>query len=185
MTAERFGLSISDSDIARLTGRRAHEVFADLASGIGGTDEAEFLAAVSTTTAALFDEHLVAFEDGEDTVEHLHRIGFRLGVASSSDTGRLGLSLRLTGLTEYFEVVVSGDHVDSGKPSPDIYLAAAADLGVDPRDCVAVEDSPPGIASARSAGMRVVAVDRGQFGLDALGLADVVVPKLTPAVFLG
>ena len=57
-----------------------------------------------------------------------------------------------------FDTVVVGDDVERGKPHPDPYLLAAARLGVDPRDCLAVEDSPTGVASALAAGCTVLAV---------------------------
>ncbi len=57
-----------------------------------------------------------------------------------------------------FAAVVTGDAVSHGKPHPEAYLAAARELGVDPRDCVAIEDSPPGAASAAAAGCQVVVV---------------------------
>ena len=57
-----------------------------------------------------------------------------------------------------FDVIVAGDQVDYGKPHPEPYLTAAARLGVDPTRCVAIEDSPPGIASAHAAGCVVLAV---------------------------
>jgi beta-phosphoglucomutase-like phosphatase (HAD superfamily) len=53
---------------------------------------------------------------------------------------------------------VTGDEVTNGKPAPDPYLRAAALLGVDPVDCVAIEDSPTGVASALAAGCRTIAV---------------------------
>ncbi|WP_369068979.1 HAD family hydrolase [Kineococcus terrestris] len=56
-----------------------------------------------------------------------------------------------------FAVVVAGDEVERGKPAPDPYLRAAERLGVDPAACVALEDSPPGVASAEAAGCRTVA----------------------------
>jgi HAD superfamily hydrolase (TIGR01509 family) len=57
-----------------------------------------------------------------------------------------------------FAAVVTGDQVLDGKPHPEAYLTAAARLGVDPRRCVAIEDSPTGVASAEAAGCVVVAV---------------------------
>jgi HAD superfamily hydrolase (TIGR01509 family) len=57
-----------------------------------------------------------------------------------------------------FAVVVTGDQVLDGKPHPEAYLTAATELGVDPRRCVAIEDSPTGVASAEAAGCVVVAV---------------------------
>ena len=57
-----------------------------------------------------------------------------------------------------FDVIVTGDQVMDGKPHPEAYLTAAARLGVDPARCVAIEDSPTGIASAEAAGCVVVAI---------------------------
>ncbi len=83
--------------------------------------------------------------------------------------------------SDTFDVVVTGDEVSHGKPHPAPYLAAAAALGVDPRDCVAIEDSKTGVASATAAGCAVVVVAAGRLveaaerrvvvaGLEALGL---------------
>ncbi len=58
-----------------------------------------------------------------------------------------------------FAVVVTGDDVERGKPHPEAYLRAARELGVEPGDCVAIEDSPPGIASAMAAGARTLGVE--------------------------
>ena len=57
-----------------------------------------------------------------------------------------------------FAAVVTGDQVRHGKPDPEAYLTAAARLGVPPGDCLAIEDSPAGVASAEAAGTAVVAV---------------------------
>ncbi|MFM9038128.1 MAG: HAD family hydrolase, partial [Actinomycetota bacterium] len=57
-----------------------------------------------------------------------------------------------------FTATVVGDEVNEGKPHPEPYLLAARKLGVDPRECVAIEDSPTGVRSALAAGCRVIAV---------------------------
>jgi HAD superfamily hydrolase (TIGR01509 family) len=75
-----------------------------------------------------------------------------------------------------FQAVITGDSVDSGKPHPEPYLRAAAALAVDPVDCVAIEDSPTGAASAGAAGCVVVAV-RNQVAIDPAP-GRVVVPSL-------
>jgi beta-phosphoglucomutase-like phosphatase (HAD superfamily) len=80
-----------------------------------------------------------------------------------------------------FEVIVAADEVGSGKPAPDVYLAAAERLGVDARDCVCVEDSGNGILAAVRAGMKVIAVPDPRFPPDAavLGQAHLVLGSLT------
>ena len=60
---------------------------------------------------------------------------------------------------ETFRVIVTGDKVERGKPHPEPYLTAAASLGLDPQDCVAIEDSNTGAKSAEAAGCAVLVVE--------------------------
>lgn len=85
------------------------------------------------------------------------RCGLRLAIASSSSRRLIDAVCDRLGLTG-IEVRCSGLEVASGKPAPDVYLEAARRLAVAPAVCLAIEDSPNGIASAKSAGMRCVAV---------------------------
>jgi HAD superfamily hydrolase (TIGR01509 family) len=115
---------------------------------------------------------------------------FPLALASSSNREVFEEALRLAGLTDCFRVTVSSEEVARGKPAPDVYLEAARRLGVTPNRCAAVEDSHAGIRSAKSAGMRVVAIPNAAYPPDgeALALADAVVPSLddlTVNVLLG
>lgn len=61
-------------------------------------------------------------------------------------------------LNDFFENITTGEEVDSPKPAPDIFLTASEKLGVDPRDCLAIEDSATGVIAAKEAGMKVIAV---------------------------
>lgn len=84
-----------------------------------------------------------------------------LAVASSAHPAVIRAVLAATGLAEAFDVVVSSDEVEHGKPDPDVYLEAARRLGVDPAGCVVVEDSLNGVLAARRAGMVAVLVPNG------------------------
>ena len=79
-------------------------------------------------------------------------------VASSSLRSWVDLKLETLGLQDSFVVVLGGDDVSRGKPEPDIYLLAAERLNIPPAQCIAIEDSPVGIAAAVSAGIYTVAV---------------------------
>jgi HAD superfamily hydrolase (TIGR01509 family) len=105
---------------------------------------------------------------------------FPLALASSSNREVFEAVLELAGLAECFRATVSSEEVERGKPAPDVYLEAARRLGVEPETCAAVEDSHAGIRSAKSAGMRVVAIPNASYPPDdeALGLADAVVGSL-------
>ena len=84
--------------------------------------------------------------------------GWRLALASSSSADLIETVLDALALRDAFEVVRSAEHEARGKPAPDVYLSTARDLDLAPADCVAVEDSVHGVASAIAAGMRCVAV---------------------------
>jgi HAD superfamily hydrolase (TIGR01509 family) len=108
-----------------------------------------------------------------------------LGLASSSNRPVIDAVLRSASLTECFAATVSGDEVARGKPSPDVYLAAAHKLDVDPVRAAAVEDSTNGVRAGAAAGMLVIAVPNREFppADDALALAALVVEsigELTP-----
>ena len=90
-----------------------------------------------------------------------------VGIATSSDSHHAAFSLRsavaanaceIRGLQDRFDCIVTGDQVAHGKPAPDIYKEAARRLGVDPKSCIALEDSGPGIMAASAAGMIAIMV---------------------------
>lgn len=91
-------------------------------------------------------------------VELLKKNKFRLSLASSSNYDTIQLVLKKLRLESYFEVVFSGDRVKKGKPDPEIYLKTAEKLKVDPKQCLVLEDTLTGVNSAKSAGMKCIAV---------------------------
>jgi HAD superfamily hydrolase (TIGR01509 family) len=92
-------------------------------------------------------------------------------IASSSKPERIRLSLSITGLLDQFEPhIYSATMVERGKPAPDLFLHAARDMGMEPDDCLVIEDSPAGVEAAKSAGMRVFGFTGGSHAL-AGGLA--------------
>jgi beta-phosphoglucomutase-like phosphatase (HAD superfamily) len=95
-----------------------------------------------------------------------------LGLASSANRPVIDAVLGVSGLDRFFAATVSSEEVARGKPAPDVYLAAASALDVDPSDVVAIEDSANGIRSAAAAGMTVVAFPNAQFPPDAEALAE-------------
>lgn len=79
-------------------------------------------------------------------------------IASTSPARWVVPAAERIGVTRLFATIVSGDDVARRKPAPDVYLEAARRLGADPSRSVAIEDSAPGIAAARAAGMRTIAI---------------------------
>ncbi|MEH0843630.1 HAD family phosphatase [Micromonospora sp. CPCC 205711] len=125
--------------------------------------------------------------DDADAVVRRMAARWPLGLASSSPTRLIAAALAATGLADVFGATLSTEETARGKPAPDVWLAVAERLGVDPTRCVAIEDSSNGVRSAAAAGMRVVAVPHGSYPLDpdAAALAAALLPSvhaLTPDV---
>ncbi len=111
-------------------------------------------------------------------LDELGQRGYKLGLASSSASGIVSGTLEMLGFQDRFDVVVSGDMVAASKPDPDIFFLAAERLGVQPGECVVVEDSPRGVEGAKSAGMFVVAVRSGPVPESEISGADRVISSL-------
>ena len=129
-----------------------------------------------------YREHLPLLPGAAEAVRGLARAGrWRLAVASSAPKSLISTVLAASGLAPLFAAAVSSEEVPLGKPAPDVYLEAAARLGVPATACAAVEDSSNGLRSAAAAGMAVIAVPRPQYppAPDALAGARVVLTSLT------
>jgi HAD superfamily hydrolase (TIGR01509 family) len=115
-------------------------------------------------------------------LEAVRRLAARwpLGLASSANRPVIDRVLEQAGLASSFTATVSSEEVARGKPAPDVYLAAADELGVDPGTAAAVEDSANGLRSAAAASMLVIAVPNHTYPpeADALKLANLVVQSL-------
>jgi HAD superfamily hydrolase (TIGR01509 family) len=128
---------------------------------------------------AIYRERLPLLPGAIDAVKRM-AARWPVGLASSANRPVIDLVLAVSGIEEFFSATVSGEEVRRGKPAPDVYLSAAASLGVDPAACAAVEDSTAGLRSAAAAGMLVVAVPNREFppAEDALAGADLVLGSL-------
>ena len=82
----------------------------------------------------------------------------RTGLATMSYRPQVKRILEILGLTDAFDFVATREDVENGKPDPEIYLLVAREIGVTPRECLVLEDSPTGVKGAINAGMKVVAI---------------------------
>jgi beta-phosphoglucomutase-like phosphatase (HAD superfamily) len=159
----RRGHRATAADVADCTGlgyRATYDHLAAVDAAVMLPSAEELWPEVQAALAASFDRGLAVFPDAAGCVPELVLYGVPLAVASSSRRERLDLTLERSGLARYFAATVAGDEVEHGKPAPDVYLLAAQRLGVRPQDCLAVEDTGHGAASAVAAGMRVLGIAR-------------------------
>ena len=94
----------------------------------------------------------------KDILEYLKGEGVKVGVASSTRRDAVVKELTDAGFIDYFDIVVGGDAVKISKPNPEIYTIACRELGVEPSETFAIEDSYNGIRAAKAAGMRPIMV---------------------------
>ncbi len=93
-----------------------------------------------------------------DFLEYCKEQGIKMGIATSNSRKLVENIISVHNLERYFTCIMTGCDVEKGKPSPDIYLAVAKELSVEPKDCLVFEDIIPGILAGKAAGMQVCAV---------------------------
>jgi HAD superfamily hydrolase (TIGR01509 family) len=179
LVTERGGHWAADAQ-RRLMGMSTPEWARYLSEDLGvGLPPGEVAALVTERMAARYREHIPLLPGAAGAVRRL-AARWPLGLASSAPAVLIETVLQAAGLRPDFQVTMSTEQVPHGKPAPDIYLAVAGRLGVQPSDAAAVEDSSNGLRSAAAAGLHVIAVPRPEFppDPDALAQASLVLPGL-------
>jgi HAD superfamily hydrolase (TIGR01509 family) len=110
-----------------------------------------------------FANRIDAFPSTKTVLQELRQMNLHLAVATSSVSASAGPFLDRHELTAFFEVVVTGEEVEHGKPDPEIYLCAGEKLGFGADACLVIEDALSGIAAAKAAKMRVAAIPDTRF----------------------
>jgi HAD superfamily hydrolase (TIGR01509 family) len=147
---------------ARFQGRTLVQNLKSVEELIGGPMPAHWPYLLAMRTAAEFVKQLRAVPGVESVLSVLAEREQPICVASQSSLPRVELSLRVARLSDFFgQSVFTASMVQRGKPFPDLFLFAAARLGVAPERAVVIEDSPSGVAAARAAGMRVFGYTAG------------------------
>ena len=154
------GYAITSAQVhARFLGRSSREARAEVESEMGRVLPDAYTAQLKSTIDRVFGEHLTAVPG---IAEALARLTLPVCVASSGTPTRIVSSLTSTGLLERFAPnLFSASQVQKGKPAPDLFLFAAAQMGAAPARCVVIEDSVPGVIGAKAAGMTVLGFHGG------------------------
>jgi sugar-phosphatase len=181
-----FGVALSERDLLDSTGQPIEELIPVWRRRASAPDPA----GTELTDAEIADliiDRVIAHVTAEGrpmpgvtaAIALFERCGLRLAIASSSPLRLIDAVCDRLGLTR-ITVRCSAMDEARGKPAPDVYLTAARRLGVAAANCLALEDSPAGVASARSAGMRCVAVPDPLLAADPrYREADLVLGSLT------
>jgi beta-phosphoglucomutase family hydrolase len=157
-------------------GKRNDEI---LRGRLGADLSDEFIARVSLAKEEVYrglirTKGLELLPGARHWLERFKAEGWLQALATSAPRGNIDAVFAALGIGEYFDAAISSEEVRAGKPEPDVFLTAAAKMGVAPRDCVVIEDAPAGIEAARRAGMKSVGVLTTHRELKA----DLVAPSL-------
>jgi mannitol-1-/sugar-/sorbitol-6-/2-deoxyglucose-6-phosphatase len=180
-----LGIDLSESDLLDSTGQTIAELVPIWRQRLAGPREGTELSddEIADRITDLVAEHVAAegapMPGVMDAIALFKKEGLRLAIASSSPRRFIDVVCQRLGLAE-IEVRRSAMDEVNGKPAPDVYLAAARQLGVAPEACLALEDSAHGVAAAKSAGMRCIAVPDPKLAADpGYRAADAVLASLT------
>jgi len=177
LTLQDEGIPITREQFLSTFGQRNDSI---ISLWLGSKATAERAARISESKETMY-RHLVR-RDGisplpgvADWVRRLHGQGWRQAIASAAPRANIETVLEVLSATHIFDAVVSAEDVHRGKPDPEVYLLAAARVGVAPVRCVVVEDAAAGIDAAHAAGMRSIGVGKNS---KRLAGADLVVRSL-------
>ena len=149
----------SEEDFKRNFGKRNDTIIRNI---VGGSISSEEVDAIAIEKEAIFRQKVAAnlkpLPGAIDLIRSLKEYGVKIALASSAPIENIQLVTRDLGLNDCFDVIVWGREVTEGKPSPQGFLLAAKRLGIEPKNCVVIEDSVAGVTAAKRAGMKCLAV---------------------------
>jgi HAD superfamily hydrolase (TIGR01509 family) len=186
--AARHGVEIPDELVERTMGLKCAEVRSLMQEHFDARGVEADATALHRERNALMIERIEA--EGApvkpglyELLDHVRARGMKAAVASAASPRRVETLLRKSGLTDAFDAVVHGGDARRGKPAPDLFLEAAARLGLAPRDCLVLEDSANGALAAHAAAMPLILIpDEVEPAEEIRALALAVLPSLADVI---
>ncbi len=165
---KEIGFQGKIEDIHKLIGTTMDKTYDMLVDLLGKKISKE---AVKERNEAYFRQNPFNYKEGlkegvTETMKWLKLQGISCAICSSSPLATIEKVVDQCGLSEYVSFYLSGENFKESKPHPEIYLTAAARFGVEPKECIVIEDSTMGIQAGKNAGMPVIAIMDERFDLD-------------------
>ncbi|MFC1872534.1 HAD family hydrolase [Chloroflexota bacterium] len=173
------GVAYTEADFWCYFGQRNDNI---IHAALGATVTAKQITEIADEKEAIYRQiiggNVQALPGSLELMRALFERGVAMAVASSAPPENIEFILGRLSINKYFQAVVYGYEVKAGKPAPDVFFLAAEKLGVKPAGCVVFEDAVAGVAAAKSAGMKCVALTTSH-PPERLNVADRVVENLT------
>jgi beta-phosphoglucomutase len=161
-TLEHEGVTLTYEQFLARFGQRNDRILRDWLGEDAGAEQIQSIGAAKEQEYRRLaeEEGLEPLAGAAEWVARLHEAGWKQAVASSAPRANVDVMLRVLNLDRSFDATVAAEDVTTGKPDPEVFLAAAFRLHVPPSRCIVVEDAAAGIEAARRAGMRSIGVSR-------------------------
>ncbi len=158
-TSEKFSLPDGEAFYELVSGSPAKSLEGRFYKTYGrAVDYDEFLAERKAKFLSYIEYDVPLKAHAHELLAYLSGEGIKIALASSTNMDIVERNLHKTDIFKYFDVIISGDMVERGKPNPDIFLIAAERMGADLSETVVVEDSYNGLRGAHAAGMRGIMI---------------------------
>lgn len=156
---ERFGIKPKKEDFVEFTGM-GEDAFI---GGVAGKHGLEYKTEMKEYAYMLYVENarelVYVYPGVKNVITAVKQKGCKIAVASAADLIKVRTNLACIGIEEdFFNTFVTGSDVTHKKPHPEIFQKAAANMGIEPADCIVLEDAKSGIAAAKSAGMTCIGI---------------------------
>jgi len=175
---QRRGVNFTGDDFRRNFGQRNDTIIRNTLGEQISQSEIDAIASEKEKTyRKVIGQNIKPLPGAVELIKSLREHRFKIALASSAPIENIRLVTRGLGIDDYFHAVVTGRDVAEGKPSPQGFLLAAQKLGVEPKDCVVIEDAIAGVTACKRAGMQCIAVTNTH-PRENLAEADLIVDTL-------
>ncbi|PID52227.1 MAG: hypothetical protein CR972_03010 [Candidatus Moraniibacteriota bacterium] len=178
-TVKKYGINVSHNDyLSCCAGKTDRKGYEDISTFFNiDLNIDELLKEKSQMYLELFPENKKSYDGVIELIKDLAKI-YTIALTSSSSRSEIDLITKELGIINNFATTISADDVKNGKPNPEPYLKTAQILGINPENCVAIEDSASGVQSAKDAGCYCIAITTTHSKKDLYN-ADVIVDKFS------
>lgn len=158
----KLGVKVGRDDFLKLVGKRAYDNFVHIIDKFGLKEDPEHLVLRKNELyETLLHKNLHAMPGVVETIAYLHGKGVPLAIVSGSVRKHIEFILDGLGISRYFSMTLASEDVVKGKPDPEGFLRAAAQLGAEPAESFVIEDSEAGVSAGRRGGFKVIAIPTG------------------------
>lgn len=156
---QKYGKDLGEDELReKIYGRRNQDWLVNVFGPLSDEKIREYGEEKEALFRRIYDSTIEPLKGLREFLEKIGQAGLPLAIATSAPRANVDFTLRKTGFEGFFDTIIDDSFVTRGKPDPEVYLKAAAALGMEPGKCIVFEDSLAGVESARKAGCKVVAL---------------------------